>query len=390
MRTLIITDAVFVSREAGMLGRLEIGLADEGVRLLIAVPVGARVPENLGRTTPPIVYERSPLPFGWKLAVRPFLQTLKEATGESDPQIDVVHAFGGACWRFATEIARALGAGLALEVWRPGLIDRVQTMRRLGHFTHHDRGSPSPAAAPAGATDTDPQPAMLLLAPDRVVESAIKEADLGVPCRFAPWGVHVAAEPRKVLKPGTVPGIVMAGGGRDPEHARAALEACARLAEAGSPLLLFIDSQLARRAGLWKRARELKILDRVSLIQDLEGRRDLALRADLLLHPEARGERRTMLLDAMAVGVPVVAASDPAADELIDNRTAKLVREPTVDAWHDAIAHLIDDPGAARELGASARAHVREHHRASTQAAAVIDAYEWLAAPYALPMPATK
>ncbi len=384
MRTLIITDAMFVSREAGMLGRLEIGLADEGVRLIIAVPVGARVPENLGRTTPPIVYERSPLPFGWKLAVRPFISTLKEATGEADPQIDVVHAFGGACWRFATEIARALGAGLALEVWRPGLIDRVQTMRRLGHFQGHDR-QPEPTTP-----QSDQQPAMLLLAPDRVVESAIKDADLGVPCRYAPWGVHVAAEPRQVLKPGAVPGIVMAGGGRDPDHARAALEACARLIEAGSPLLIFVDAQLARRAGLWKRARDLKILGRVSLIQDLEGRRELALRADLLLHPEARGERRTMLLDAMAVGVPVVAASDPAADELIDNRTAKLVREPTADAWHDAIAHLIDDPGAARELGASARAHVREHHRASTQAAAVIDAYEWLAAPYALAMPATK
>jgi hypothetical protein len=375
LRTLMIADASFAAHEADMLGRLEIGLADEGIRVYTALPGGTDVPEPIGRTSVTLEYDRTPLPFAWRLAVRPMLSRLQEALGEGEVGLDVVHVFGGSAWRFGAEIARATGAGLALEVWRTGLIDRVPAIKRIA-------ASPVDGGEDAARDGID----VVLLAPDRVVQRALDDADSGVPTRYAPWGVHASAEPRRVLRPGVVPGVVLAGGGHDAAHARAALDACAGVIAQGRSIMVFADAGMSARAGLWKRASELGILSRFSLLQDIEARRELALRADLLLHPEARGERRTLLLDAMAAGLPIIAASDPSADELIDNRTARLVREPSIDAWFNAVMGLLDDAEAARALGRSARDHVREHHRASTHIAAVIDAYEGLSAPDPLPI----
>lgn len=362
-----------------MLGRLEVGLADEGVRPLVAIPAGTEVPDQVGRMAPVIAYERSPLPLGWRFAVRPFLRELRDVLDESELRLDVVHAFGGSAWRFGLEIARQLDAGLTLEVWRTGLVDRLRGVKRLAHHSGHE--------ARDGERDRERgEIPLVLTAPDRVVERAIADAGIGIPTVLAPWGVHAAAEPRAVCGGSTI-GVILAGGGRDPHHAAAAFEGWVRSIEGSKPMLLFADAKLAERAGLWKLAGAFGVRDRVSLVDDLELRRDLALRADLMLHPDARGERRTLVLDAMAVGIPIVAAEDAAADELIDGRTARLVRTPQAEAWRAAISALVTDPTAARTLGASALAYAREHHRASAHLAATIGAYERLTLAEQAPVP---
>ncbi|MEM7756432.1 MAG: glycosyltransferase [Planctomycetota bacterium] len=382
MRVLIIADAVFATREASMLGRLEVGLADDGVRPIIAIPAGTEVPDQLGRAAPVIAYERSPLPLGWRLAVQPFVRELRERLDGPDPTLDVVHAFGGAAWRFGLEIARQTGAGLALEVWRTGLVDRLRGMKRLAN----NGAQGSLAATREGTATSSSEVPLVFTAPDRVVERAIADTNVDIPVVLAPWGVHANAEPRSVCTRDTI-GVVLAGGGRDAHHAAAAFEGWARTDDPNRTMLLFADARLAERAQIWKLAGKLGVRDRVSLVDDLELRRDLALRADLMLHPDARGERRTLVLDAMAVGMPIVAASDPAADELIDGRTASIVRTPDAEAWHAAISALITNPESARSLGASALAYVREHHRASAHLAATIGAYERLTLAEQAPMP---
>ena len=112
----------------------------------------------------------------------------------------------------------------------------------------------------------------------------------------------------------------------------------------------------------------------------LEGHRELALRADLLVTPESLGEYRSLTIDAMVSGLAVVSAADPVLGFLQDGRTARLIAQADPSAWAEAIASLLDDPARARALGASAREFVRIEHRVSVHVAKVIDAYEWMTA----------
>jgi hypothetical protein len=50
---------------------------------------------------------------------------------------------------------------------------------------------------------------------------------------------------------------------------------------------------------------------------------------------------------------------------------------------------LLDDHERARELGASAREFVRQHRKASSHIAQVIDAYEWSMSSDAIPFQTT-
>ena len=154
----------------------------------------------------------------------------------------------------------------------------------------------------------------------------------------------------------------------------------ARVAAGHDDLMVFCDAHAARRADIWPLVRKLGLESRFSLTPLLEGHRELALRADLLVTPESLGEFRSLTIDAMVSGLAVVSAADPVLGYLQDGRTAHLIAQADPSAWAEAIASLLDDPARARALGASAREFVRIEHRVSVHVAKVIDAYEWMTA----------
>ena len=84
---------------------------------------------------------------------------------------------------------------------------------------------------------------------------------------------------------------------------------------------------------------------------------------------------RDLEMEAMAHAMPVIAARDPRVSVLADGVTARLVDGLQAPQWERAVHDLLSDPGGARGLGASARAHVREHNRASAHVRSVLNAY---------------
>jgi glycosyltransferase involved in cell wall biosynthesis len=86
-----------------------------------------------------------------------------------------------------------------------------------------------------------------------------------------------------------------------------------------------------------------------------------------VLWPERNGELRSVLLEAMAMGLPVIAAADPALDMLVDGQTASLVASLTPDAWAQAIAALLDSPQRAQALGSGGRQRIIDSHQSSAQ-----------------------
>lgn len=79
--------------------------------------------------------------------------------------------------------------------------------------------------------------------------------------------------------------------------------------------------------------------------------------ADLMLSPSITETFGTVVLEAMASGVPVVSADAPSARALLDpGRTGLLCPARDIGAYAEAVAALIADPARLRLMGGAARA----------------------------------
>lgn len=369
MRVLILTDGSFANRERAMLSRLEVGLADEGVRVIHALPRSvapdaAETPQG-ELFVQKIVYEDRGPSILRRLRDRRLADAIERLRDPQDERpVDIIHVFGEAAWATGADLAARFQAALALEIWSAASIQKAGDLR-----------------APA-APDRLP---LVFFAPDRPTEHALRQLlDDSVPVRLSPWGVHTPATAHPLLAEERAPSAMIAGSGVDRAGYTAALEGLAAPGPQSS-LMIFADADAVERAGGWSTVNRLGLSERFTLTPWVEGRRDLTLGCDLLIVPEALGEHRSIVLDAMAAGSVVIAAADPGVGWLIEGTTGRLVDRPHVDRWAGVVSSVLSNPDAARHLAATARDHVRQHQRASTHVASVVDAYEWLTAGETLP-----
>ncbi len=380
MRVLIVADELFASRERSLLTRLEVGLADEGVRVVYAVP--QRVMESTpggaaelsGVFTSVVTYNAPGLAIGRRLAALELERKLADLSGDHDT-VDVVHVFGGVAWRLASMIADHVNAPLAVEVWRAGMAEAAKSL----------------------VADARSVERTLFIAADPLIERELtatagpvsrsgQVASLRTRC--IPWGVLTSAELRP-RDPGvgtlTPASILMIGSGRDAGAWRAALKGCSQAVASGLDLLVFADALAARRSELWTWARELGMLDRLSLIDDLESRRDLVLQGHVLALPEARGEQHSITLESMGAGLIVVSATDPHSTVLQPGRTCACLDPSSATHWADLLTRLLRDHAAAAALTESSRLHVQTHRKASDQVRGVLAVYADLTRTGSLP-----
>lgn len=198
--------------------------------------------------------------------------------------------------------------------------------------------------------------------------------------RVAPWGVHGAGGPlegRAGACDGSLRTVAMVGNGRDAGGAAAVFEAMLKLAVDRGDVMLIADAGVVRRLRLWKRVVAAGAERFVTLHPGIEHARDAVLRSDIIVHPEACGERRSILLDAMAFGSAVVAAADKRVPWLVDGQTVRTVEQTGGAGWYTAVSRVLDDEAGTAAMAASARSFVKDRHRVSSYIAAVIDGYEW-------------
>ena len=365
MRVVILADRKFASRERSMLARLQVGLADEGVRVVQALPDGVE-PTSGGMLSEVVRFEEAglPLSLGWRAANTARALSEGSKGSQSEPPA-VVHAFGGQVWGFGLALAEKLEAALVVEVWRAGL---EPAMHRL-HSRAHGR------------------PGLMALCPDRSIAERLSKQAPGMSVRHSPWGVYASERTREVLPPGRAWSIMVAGAGHDRPAFTAAFEAIADVVRTRPDTLVFVDAMAAQRTDLWALAAKLGVRERVSLVDEMDANRELVLRGDVLLLPEARGEQRTLVLEAMGGGMPVIAASDPGNATLNDRRSALLVPSGDRARWTTLLESLLSDARVRTELVESARSYVAAEHRPSRQVSGVIDAYEAAAGKQPIPFP---
>lgn len=355
MRALILIDEMFGLCERSLIERLEVGLRNEGINVSIAVPEELAATGRFDMLGQAYGYRQTNIGPVRRLVAQ---RLTREMSRNSDKApLDLVHVFGGKAWDLGLDIASITGASVVFELWRAGLTPRLKGVR------------PPPHVGFAAAV------------PGRAIEREVLRESHGVRVRLAPWGGIVSPDRTRVFREGRDIGIVMIGNGGDTANCRAAFDGIAQILAGREDVMLFIDSFAAARAGLWKRAKQAGVRRAVSVIDHLEDRRDLVLRCDLLISPEARREHRTILLDAMGAAVPVIASADNAIDVLDVPDISIQVRNGTPSDWAQAVESLLNDPQRARDLGAAARRHISENQRWSRYVASVCDIYEWLSKP---------
>ena len=357
MRTLFISDALFTRHEREMIERLAVGLADEGVRVAWGVPDG----RTLGEQVLLPVIEFLPRRLGLTPARRG-AALLERATEVLGGPPEIVHQFGGGAARLGAEVTRAARAVPAFEVWRPGTESSIRgVINRVYAGDREMNGTPR---------------ALIVTADDDMRERLMRQFPAAV-VRTIPWGVY--SHRGEDAPRASAPSLMLLGPGRDQKSWSSAFQACVRAIKSSPDALMFADAEATRKLKLWSHARAAGVLDRLTLIDEAETQRELVLSCGIVLNPDARGEQRTILLDAMASGVMVVASADPRSRDLIDGKTARLVVDSSESQWHEAIEMVTHDHAYRRRVTESARAYVREHHKASRQIASLVDAYEWVA-----------
>jgi glycosyltransferase involved in cell wall biosynthesis len=134
-----------------------------------------------------------------------------------------------------------------------------------------------------------------------------------------------------------------------------------------------VEAERVYLAGCLALAEDLGVADRFEWRGQVDRAGKLALLSEIDLftlpttHPEAKG---LSVIEAMAAGVPVVAADHGTFPELLDDERAGLLHAPRDPAdLARAIAALADDPDRARACGRHGHALARSRHSAAAMAA---------------------
>lgn len=363
MRVMVLTDASFAHREHQLLTRLEIGLADDGAVILHAVPLRCS-PDIVNAFSSTVVrYDDSVAPWGRTARARQLVTNAREALDISDLKIDVVHVFGRQAWQLGERVARDTGAVLVLEIWRAELIEQALTVAR------RQMGDPA-------------NPPLALMTSSDFIGEEMRDAAsrAGVAARVnvgvARWGVSVADVMRPPIDPARGFALSVLADGRSggpsllrtgsSEFAdvRTMLEGIQRASRGYENLLVFLDGIAADRAPVWRAARKLRLLERVTAVAEMEARREPILQTDVLMLPENAGVCRTLPLAAMADGVSVIARPDPRHEDWLNKSTAHLVgehgRPATPEQWENAIVACIKYTEANAAMRQAARTLIRD------------------------------
>jgi glycosyltransferase involved in cell wall biosynthesis len=154
----------------------------------------------------------------------------------------------------------------------------------------------------------------------------------------------------------TTPLAVYIGGLHRPSGLRTLVAAWEAIVARWPNARLWLAGEGAEHNALLRQIEVLNLTGRAMPVGTFDATDELLAAADLFVAPSAEPGSGVSLLEAMAAGVPVVAA-DVAANRqrIADGREGLLVPAEDTAAFSAAMHRLIDEPEFASSLGASAR-----------------------------------
>lgn len=155
------------------------------------------------------------------------------------------------------------------------------------------------------------------------------------------------------------------------------LRALAELAPGGKRFLCLFCGGGSEREALERLAAELDLAASVRFLGEQRQVADVLAAADLFVLPSRHEGLGVAILEAMAMGLPVVATSVGGIPEAVVNgRTGLLIPPENPSALASAIGDLLGQPDRARELGARGRDRILEQFTMERMAAEYQSLYE--------------
>ncbi len=155
------------------------------------------------------------------------------------------------------------------------------------------------------------------------------------------------------------------------------LEAAARLKTIRTDFFVVLAGTGPLEAALRQRAAELGLSGSVHFIGHLPDTAGLYPALDLLVMPSLFEGLPMVLLEAMAMKTPVVAAAVDGVEEVLtDGEDSILVRSWDAEAFASQAAQLLDDPARRARLSAAARAKVVRGFSRATMCARMEEIYK--------------
>lgn len=326
-----------------------VGLIDEQTRVAQVVPEGRLNQE--ASVFGEIVYWQD-AGYAWRR--RRSLYRLDEVLDGLG--VNIIHALDGRLWRAAAELGRRNDVPVVYSSFsRLDLPLATRLARKL-----------------------DPTRSAFTAASEPLAQGLRAALPPGFEVTRFDTGIHRLPLPDRT--PGDIDtvSVSIAGTGQLDDQTKPFMAGAAAMVRQHPQTHLFFDGQGADQRHLWREAQRLGLLSHATFVPRRLGHRELLLRAELLVHPQAAGRVRGLTLEAMAHGVPILARVDPHVDDLIDGQTAKVLVDPDAEAWCAAMGDLVASASRRAALASSAHAWVQNHRLASTSVAEALHVYRTL------------
>ncbi len=350
MHVALVANTAWLDEELSWFAALTVGLIDEQVKVTQVTPSTLALDDStmfVNRLT----WEES----RWPVLNRRRLARLSAELARTG--VDLVHAVDGRMWRAAARLGEELQCPVIFTANSCLDLKLVEPILKR-----------TPANRAAFAASTEP-----------IGQALRQRVDPSIVVETIPPGVHAprgrdASDAEPPDQRDALCAVVSGNGMYDDDYA-VLLQGMAEVTEQHPQTQFFFDGQGADQHQIWKVASRLGLLSNLSFVPRRLGHRELLLRADVLFHPQALGKSRTITLQAMAHGIPVIAQRDPWLDYLIDGQTAWVMEDPTPAKWAKQLRRLIEEPEAAKDLGRRAKQWICDGRLASDRMSRVLHLY---------------
>jgi glycosyltransferase involved in cell wall biosynthesis len=155
------------------------------------------------------------------------------------------------------------------------------------------------------------------------------------------------------------------------------LDGLARLPHDERPVACFVGREGEASAELDALVRTERLGPWVRFLGHRDDVPELLAAADMFVMPSLYEGLSGAVIEAMAMGLPIVASAIPGMDELIsDGRSGRLVPAKSGAALAAAISELFEDPDRARAFGEAARAEYRSRLTLESSVQRTFDLYQ--------------
>ena len=341
MHVALIYDRKRLLREEPMLNRLCVGVMSEGASIVRVVPEHAASDSELARDlalAKHVSYTPKVVP--WFKSHRRDSIVLR--FGNQIP--DVIYAIGRESWGLAVELSSIIERPVVLDVWSSDLAHSLSSRRK------------------------DDRIACYVAATRPIAQVLRRRVSADLVAQISP-GVSLPPKSTPVFKKRDDEiSIAILGTTTDVAGYRSALQGLATILNDLPQAHVFMELAGKKEHDVWRIVRSEQLLPRVSTFIRAVIHRKLITQCDLVILPESTGEVRTIVLDVMAAGIPIVAREDPILEYLQSHETAVVVKGNSPTAWKTHIEKIITQPLYAQKIAAGARELIKAEYRSSTQA----------------------